>query len=620
MGDDDDDPLGTGAAIAAGDAATNQGKATDWLWGLEFLGRGYNIFDRIADAQSLKSAHLLDIKRDDAHKGEAEDILLVDESLPIVRTNAPNAFVTLPSELKRSFLIPKQIICDRLFNISVVSESSTSLKDQINKWGVGADIKVGDETGLFGGEAKFRYSEESASIASYQHFSSRGVRTLYNLSLSDIDDLPVSEPAQKILDDETIAPERLFDRLGTHYVHRLTMGSDFILSVEVNGSELSSQYDVKASLTAHFTGEGVNVGGGIDTNLENKIKEVLQHAVVHVDGRGMGDEQIEDVRRALLGRGVDEGHGAPSGDKPPVARIGNAPFDSALSVMKASWRNPALIAIPKGGLQPIWNLCTKQGRRDQLERAFQDYASKHGYPLEDLGYLRPLYLFKRDEGDGGFFRFSTMAAQVDNKDDQSVQWNRAGDSPWGYLLSKQMPGTTALYAFKANNNDLLMRYETEAWIQPLEAHGTWKLASHTPVGWVLAGGQANSNWVYAFFPKGQGVRPRYVYRTDSADWGGWDVTDEISALGRMLPAPPEPGFFDKLSEAFGGPGPAASGYKPLENLPASRGGWFAPTSAWKPAKKREHAQPVGAGAGAEVPVGDDLRHEIGIAGKEWAEN
>ena len=288
--------------------------------------------------------------------------------------------------------------------------------------------------------------------------------------------------------------------------------------------------------------------------------------------------------RALLGGSGDEGHGAAAGAQPPIANPGNSPFDAALAVMKASWRNPTLIGIPQGGLQPIWNLCAKQSRRDQLQRAFQDYASKRGYPMEALGYLRPLYLFQHDEGDGGFFRFSTMAAQVDNKDDQSVQWKRVGDNPWGYIFSKQMPRTMGLYAFKANNNDLLMRYETEAWIKPLEDYGVWKLASHKPIGWVFDGEQPNTNFVYAFFPKGQGVRPRYVYRTDSADWGGWGVTDELTAVGRMMPAPPEPGVLDKLAEVFGASSAVGYGYKDFGNLPAPGGGWFAPTSAWKPAK------------------------------------
>ena len=582
----DDDPLGTKKAIATGDAAANAGKPTDWLWGLEHLGCGYNVFERVADggAASVKADRLLYLKLDEADKATAGQILLVDASLPLDKSNAANAFTMLPSELTRKFLIPQNIKCYRVFKISVVSESSTSLRDQINKWGVGAEINVSDETGLFGGEAKFRYSEESASLSSYQHFSSKGVRVLYDLSLSDIDKLSVSKSAKKLLDDETLAPQRLFDQVGTHYLHKLTMGSDFILTVAVDSSELSSQYDVKTSLTAHFTGEGVTVGGGADANLQNRIKEVLQHASIKTEGRGMGDEQIEEVRRALLGRSGDEGHGASLGDKPSVAKPGNSPFDAALGVMKAAWRNPTLIDIPKGGLRPIWNLCTKESRRKQLEGAFPAYAKQHGYPMETLGTLRPLYLFTCDHSDGGFFRFSTMAAQVDNTDDQSVKnWRRYGDKPWGYIFSKQMPRTIGLYAFKANNNDLLMRYETEAWINSLEDCGIWKRASDEPIGWVFDVKQPNTNFVHAFFPKGQGVRPRYVYRTDSADWGGWDVTDELIALARMMPAPPEPGFFEKVFGDGASYGFAAGHEAALGKLP-KRGGWFAPTLAWKPMK------------------------------------
>jgi hypothetical protein len=586
--------LGIGGAIAAGAAAENAGKPTDWLWGLDFLGRGYNIFNRVADAGSLKAAFLLDLKLDEAHKDTAEEILLVDESLPITSDNAAHAFVAMPPELTRSYLIPKNIMCDRLFTISVVSESSTSLRDQINNWGVGVEIEVSDETGLFGGEAKVRYTEKSASISSYQHFSSSGVRVLYNLELSDIDELPVSESAKKLLDDENLAPEKLFDKVGTHYLHKLTMGSDFILGVEVDGSELSSQYDVEASLKAHFTGEDVKGGASVDANLENRIKEVLQHATTTVEGRGISEEQTTDVKRALLGGSGDEAGGAAAGGaaagaQPPIAKPGSSPFDAALSVMKGSWRSPTLIGFPKdGALQPIWNLCTKKSRSKQLEEAFPAYASQHGYPMVTLGYLRTLYLFTHDESDGGFFRFSTMAAQVDNKDDQSVQWRLYRDEPWGYIFSKQMPGTTGLYAFRALKNDLLMRYETEAWLKPLEHYGLWTRASDNPIGWVFDVSVPDTNRVYAFFPKGQGVRPRYVYRTDSVDWGGWDVTDEQTAVARMVPAPTEPGFLDKLGELVGAESEPARGYnKILENLPAPSGGWFAPTLAWKPAKEAE---------------------------------
>jgi hypothetical protein len=90
-----------------------------------------------------------------------------------------------------------------------------------------------------------------------------------------------------------------------------------------------------------------------------------------------------------------------------------------------------------------------------------------------------------------------------------------------------------------------MRYETEAWINPLEELGTWQLTSH------------------------------YLCRADSADWGGWEVTDEFTAFLRALPAPPEPGFSDKLAGLFGGEAApaAARGMPVMDNpLPAQCGG------------------------------------------------
>lgn len=225
------------AALAkfGGSSETSGSAAHAPIPGLEFLGMGYDIFDRYASVESCKQP-ILDFSVE--HLVEQP---VIDRSLSL--EIAEKAFNQIPMELRLVYGRPEKVTYLPRFEINSVNEFESTIEDQLNKWT--AHTNISGNYGLFEGEVDARFSSTLAKLATTKFYSLVSKSTYYELKLSYSIGRPplVKEDVREDLDNPSVKPADFFDKYGTHYLSSIAIGCKVTVSCAIETSKISSDFD-----------------------------------------------------------------------------------------------------------------------------------------------------------------------------------------------------------------------------------------------------------------------------------------------------------------------------------------------------------------------------------------
>jgi hypothetical protein len=465
--------------------------------GLTALGCGYDIFGRYVPL-GVKAC-LFDFKGEKRIKRQFLDRSLTAEQL----TKAFN--VPDPKFLKTYYSLPERVQYRPRFETKVEYQSHGSVVKEQSDLSTSAGLGV--EAGAFAGELEFRYEQSHSSEATWKFFAANAIARYYDLTMANFpspelhpEQLPVAELFKADLHNAKLAPDKIFDNYGTHYLSAITVGCRIIYSYAIDESKLESKLNAHAALEAKYgeVAHGHAEGNYIATKTGENDAEYFHCKSEGLDPSDDGDHDRDDTQ-------------------PPLR---------PLSLLKGGWHDPVVIDLPKNALTPIWYLCTDKKRKKQLQDAFPEYAKKHGHVFGAVPTnLQPLYLLRAEVEDKldkskkiPCYRFSktlfghswTGGTAVDRK-------------VWGYVFNSKQEDTVPLYEYyydQPGSNDY--RYETGSW-DPYFKHFNpkWKKTSATPIGYVydgLAIAPKNCEPIYAYFRQDSSRgHLGHFYSTDSID-------------------------------------------------------------------------------------------------------
>ena len=210
--------------------------------------------------------------------------------------------------------------------------------------------------GAFSGSVNAAYSQTVTTTSSSYYYSMYQTFQGYVLSLTS----PSLDPAvQSDLDksEEDLSARAFFERWGTHVVTRVVGGGQLRYYASGSTETWDSLQTFEASARAAYGGVGGEVSGG--GQQEEHVEEIQDSATLQVVG------------------GSIEG------------QVSTTPTDVS-SVDTTTWAetigtNPAVIAFTDpqapgaSGLRPIWEFCTNNERRQQLEVWFHDNYAPRSY-------------------------------------------------------------------------------------------------------------------------------------------------------------------------------------------------------------------------------------------------
>jgi MAC/Perforin domain len=462
--------------------------------GLEFLGMGYDVFDRYASVESCKQ-HILDFS---AEPEVDQQVIDASIQLEIIRT----AFNTVPMEIKLIYKRPQRVLFLPRYEVKSDYEFDSTIDDQITKWSNHTNLSGG--FGPFSAEIDARFGSTLAKLATTKFYSLVAKSTYWQLSLnySIGQPAPVRADVQPDLDNPSLAPADFFEQYGTHYLSSISVGCRVTVSCAIETSQVDSDFDFSSYLNVTYGGKRGSAGAANDTTYQNKVKRFQEHSRTSVFGVGISDEQLDKI-----------GQGAEAG----------------VAVLKGGWHTPSLIDFSKGSLKRIWMLAKDGARQSAFQAEFDRRAAQRTSIISSLSLYIPIYLYRSNDVCG--YRLYPTANLEGSSDAGGVAWKiQNGGKPLFNIAAKQIEGTIPLYQYRLQSDPCVWRFEAgPVWYEWLgegvNRNRDWQRVSSKPVGYVL---ETNQCWgkpiaagvcpVYAYItPRGQPAR--FYYSVDEDDRG-----------------------------------------------------------------------------------------------------
>ena len=368
--------------------------------GLEFVGVGYDIFDRYASVESCKQQIL------DFSEVPEVDQQVIDASLPldIIKT----AFTNVPTEMKLIYKRPQKVKFLPRYEVRSDYEFNSTLENQITKWST--HINLSGNYGPFAGEIDARFGSTLAKLATTKFYSLVSKSTYYQLVLNYGigETLPVRPEVQRDLDDPSIAPADFFDEYGTHYLSSIAVGCRVTVSCAIETSQMESDFDFTGYLNATYGGRGAGASVTTGTTYENKVKRFREHSRTSVLGVGISDEQLDKIKEGT---------------------------EAGVAVLKGGWHNPSLIDFPTGtSFKRIWMLAKDEARRSAFQAEFDRRAAQRTSIISGLSLYIPIYLYR--SADVGSYRLYPTA-HLDGSSDAGASPGRSRTEASRYSISPQ---------------------------------------------------------------------------------------------------------------------------------------------------------------------------------------
>ena len=201
--------------FAHGDSSGTPAASSPADPGLEFLGMGYDVFDRYASVESCKR-QILDFSEE-----PEVDQQVIDASLQLDILKA--AFNTVPTEMKLIYKRPQKVFS---FHATRLIQTTNLIRQSRTRSLNGrTHINLSGGFGPFAGEIDARFGSTLAKLATTKFYSLVSKSTYWHWALTTVSGtMPVRPEVQADLDNPSIDPADFFDEYGTHYLSSIAVG------------------------------------------------------------------------------------------------------------------------------------------------------------------------------------------------------------------------------------------------------------------------------------------------------------------------------------------------------------------------------------------------------------
>jgi len=326
-----------GMVIFASSASAQMDKRL--LPGLAEIGRGYDIFGLYADPESIKSQKLFDF-------GDADEEVLYDSS----------------TYLKYGTVVFREL---RRGHIDVVH--GETIEDYSSSFS--SKTKLSGSYAFFNAQLGVDFKEALERHREHVFTTVNGHFAHWLLALPESSKLipMLNESARNDLN--TMEPEKLFDKYGTHFVAEIVVGGRSKYSCATEKSKFESKFSIEFIAEASYRSSW-SISGKEDAKYQSDISNFRENSHIVVDTIG--------------------------GDPEYAHNIVEGSYDKWL---KSTKNNPVWFDFgTERPLRPLWELCSSVDRQKKLESAYPQYAIDHS-PIITV----PLYQLHTARPDGDFF-------------------------------------------------------------------------------------------------------------------------------------------------------------------------------------------------------------------------
>ncbi|MBM7408410.1 MAC/perforin domain-containing protein [Methanococcus maripaludis] len=394
----------------------------DELPGLDALGTGYDVFGEYANPKSVKSK-LFDL-------GPQKEIVVEG----------------------KTFLIPEIIRYTEVMQGIFDSKFGKTLKEYSEKLKVSTGVK--GNYGFFQGSITTSFDKSTLQRSEYEYSTVNDDIKKWVIALPSKTDLKVKSMLDSTFSRDLngkMDPETLFDTYGAYYLHEIIVGARCSYNSSVNKKTLDQSVNVEVAAEMSYKKFVNSISVDEKTQYESQIKEFDSNS-------STGTE--------VLGGKPEYGH--------YINQSGN--YDKWI---ESIIDYPVFSGFTENSLVPIWELCTNNTRKTELENAFPAYAEKKTMPYSqycitdlsviesDKGGAAPPYGFKKvdmdlNKGAGGKYIYLCYKEGLDTTTpitDIKVLNGKHAKAPQGYTkinvdLNHKAGGKYIYLAYsRQTNND-----------------------------------------------------------------------------------------------------------------------------------------------------------------------
>ncbi|MBB6497796.1 MAC/perforin domain-containing protein [Methanococcus maripaludis] len=392
----------------------------DELPGLDALGTGYDIFGEYANPKSVKSKIF--------NLGPQKEIVVEG----------------------KTFLIPEVVRYTEVMQGVFDSRFGKTLKEYSEKLKVSTGLK--GNYGFFQGSITASFDKSTLQRSEYEYSTVNDDVKKWVIALPSKTDLKVKSMLDSTFSRDLngkMDPETLFDTYGAYYLHEVIVGARCSYNSSVNKKTLDQSVNVEVAAEMSYKKFVNSISVDEKTQYESQIKEFDSNS-------STGTE--------VLGGKPEYGH--------YINQSGN--YDKWI---ESIIDYPVFSGFTENSLVPIWELCTNDTRKTELENAFPAYAEKKTMPYSqycitdlsviesDKGGAAPPYGFKKvdmdlNKGAGGKYIYLCYKEGLDTTTpitDIVVLHGKNADAPNGYTkinvdLNHKAGGKYIYFAYSRQTN------------------------------------------------------------------------------------------------------------------------------------------------------------------------
>ena len=295
--------------------------------GLDVVGRGYNVFGKYAEMESIMPYQLFEFSNT----------------------------TVIPSGVER-YRVPELVSLKNISKHNITKVEGSSLKSYANSLSVRAGLGVDSMFFKASVESSFESSENRSTSSYFYTYSDAITKWQVTLQTRSLDDLREDlEPRAKEDLDGGMDARTFLETYGAYYISDAYLGGRADLNVKVDTSSIDSSFNIGVHVEASYK----VVSGSADTQQSSK-KSAL--------------DKVSKTELTVVG-----GHSEYASD------ITN--YDQYSKWVSGIKDFPVLCDFEEGGLRPIWELAGSEARRTELKSAFEEMKKEFQLPPEMLNIM-----------------------------------------------------------------------------------------------------------------------------------------------------------------------------------------------------------------------------------------
>ena len=399
------------------------------LPGTDQVGRGYNVFEGeyLPDANAMREP-LFDL-------GEYEEDSTLNDRKYYTRERVDVLPRGLGEFTKTEGLTVQEYQRNLAVSVGIEGESAIGL-------------------GLLSGAISAQFATSHMQLAS-TYFLSRH-NNIHKATLR----LPSG--FQNLLTDEArsdlarMPPMDLFDKYGTHFLRSLIIGAQAEFRVTTNTAEIRDDMDIDVAAKMSYEYLTGRVKAEAAVEYRERHRELQRHSHLLLVTRGGKEEYGDEI--------IEKG----------TYKQWTESIEGNLAVVALPHTNDHSSSNSNRPLQPIWELCDDDKRREELHAAFEEYAERFE-PLPEPT-IAPVYGYSTKKPKNGYsvkepkrWYFSRSRSEM-----ASGGWVLQSE-PFFYVSTEPGEGRVPVYLHSAREP---LRFKLS--VNPKEDHG-WSLHRPDPV-------------------------------------------------------------------------------------------------------------------------------------------